>query len=129
MEETKEKVLSEVQDCQDSLVHLRDILAKLAAYEESLPKLSVENKALKDKIALLESASSVKLKFAPTEIETASKFISKLLTIPDSKAIVSITAEYGFMQEEVVLSSRRDDEEGLAVVLRVVSYAIKNRLA
>ena len=127
--ETKEKVLSEVQDCQDSLVQLRDILAKLAAYEESLPKLSVENKALKDKIALLESASSVKLKFAPTEIETASKFISKLLTMPDSKAIVSITAEYGFMQEEVVLSSRRDDEEGLAVVLRVVSYAIKNRLA
>lgn len=102
---------------------------RLADYEASLEKLTTENKGLKDKVALLESASIIKLKFAPTEIETAIKFISNLLTKPDTKATVSITTEHGFMQEEVVLSGRRDDEEGLAVVLRVVSYAIKNRLA
>ena len=102
---------------------------RLADYEASLEKLTTENKGLKDKVALLESASIIKLKFAPTEIETAIKFISNLLTKPDTKATVSITTEHGFMQEEVVLSGRRDDEGGLAVVLRVVSYAIKNRLA
>lgn len=120
--ETKEKVSSEVSID-------RTLFDKLAEYETALEKLTAENKALKDKVALLESASIIKLKFAPTEIETAIKFISNLLTKPDTKATVSITTEHGFMQEEVVLSGRRDDEGGLAVVLRVVSYAIKNRLA